>query len=509
MRKVASYSLIARAQGEAISTGFQTVVDALEHWLSSKGTVSRADGRGTIKYHDGREADFTIESVSSEVGHIVEYRLTEPSETGLFQTIIRIAQTASVLAMYAELQVGSSANRLGPLAFDARCPTVIREIIDLNLDWHVEETPVGTRPMSFLGQEGAHSLIDVIWHPARTLPIVVVSEHEGSLLTPNIAENIAADLSGLALVARIDAEASWAMTSKKGHEWSCYNGAVRLYWPLAGRSSHYMMNPLWTRSSLLRGLYEPRDASYRLRKLLRKKVFSSSAFSMREVDSFHQIRQQHRKEQYSLRKESAKTESDWKALADSYAEDNLTLSGAIETANREIQQLQEQIANLEVALRWRDDEPEEIDAAEEVPPATVEDAVLQARDRLDESLVFGDDVWEGVKTLAHDAGPPEKIAQYLDTLAEMATALREDSLGTTVIQWLKDRGINCSGESDTIRNNKSAMKSRIWHDGEGRRTFENHLKPSDGTSPDRCVRIYFDTESKSGKILIGWIGRHL
>jgi hypothetical protein len=510
MRKVASYSLIANIQSDAIPAGYDAVTQAVDRWLASKGTRSRTDGRGVLKYHDGREAEFTVGTVSSGAGSVVEYQLTEPTETGLFQTVIRIAQTTSVLAVYAELLVGSSLNQLGPLAFDARCPVVIRGIIELDLDWHVGEMPVGTRPISFLGKERAQSLVDVIWHPARTLPIVVVSEQEGSLLTPQIADNIATDLSGLAVVAHIDVDASWTITAVKGREWSCYNGAVRLYWPLAGRSNNHMMNPLWTRSSLLRGLYDPRDASYRLRKLLRKKILSSSAFSMREADCFHNVRQEHRKEQYSLQKETAKTESDWKDLADSYADDNLALAANLENANRENQILQEQIANLELALRWRDGEAEaeEIHAAIEVPPATVEDAIQQARERFDEYLAFGDDVTEGVTTLAQDAGPPEKILQYLDVLTEMAKTLRKEPLGTTVIQWLKDRGINCSGESDTVKNNKAAMKLRTWHDGEERRPFESHLKPSDGTSPDRCVRIYFDAEVKAGKVVIGWIGRH-
>ncbi|MBR8211168.1 hypothetical protein KDW61_21125 [Burkholderia cenocepacia] len=508
MRKVASYSLTANISGNAISGGFASVKDTVGRWLASKGTVSSSDGSGTVKYHDGREAEFVVEEIASGVGSLIEYQLTEPSETGLFQTVIRVAQTASLLAVYAELLVGSTMNRLGPLAFDARCPAVIREIIALDLDWHVGEMPVGTRPISFLGAEQAQSLIDIIWHPARTLPIVVASEQEGALLTPQLVDNIAADLSGLAVVARIDAGAAWQLTVTKGREWSCYNGAVRLYWPMVGRSSDHTMNPLWTRSALVRGLYEPRDASYRLRRLLRKKVLGSSAFSMREIDCFNDIRHQHRREQYSLRKESAKTESDWKDLADLYAEDNLRLSGELQSANRQIQQLEEQVANLELALNWRDGEPDEIDAAVEIPPATVEDAVQQARERCGELLVFGDDVGEGINTLAPDAGPPEKILQYLEALADMAKALRSGALGTTAIQWLKDRGINCSGESETVKNNKAAMKLRNWHDGEGHRQFESHMKPSDGTSPDRCARIYFDAEADAGKVVVGWIGRH-
>jgi len=62
-------------------------------------------------------------------------------------------------------------------------------------------------------------------------------------------------------------------------------------------------------------------------------------------------------------------------------------------------------------------------------------------------------------------------------------------------------------ESDTIRNNKDQMKRRSWHDGLISREFELHMKPSDATSPNRCVRIYFDWDQGRQKVVIGWIGR--
>ncbi len=53
------------------------------------------------------------------------------------------------------------------------------------------------------------------------------------------------------------------------------------------------------------------------------------------------------------------------------------------------------------------------------------------------------------------------------------------------------------------------MKARTWDDGAGaRREFELHLKPAEGTSPDRCVRIYFDYDETAQRAVVGWIGRH-
>jgi hypothetical protein len=48
-----------------------------------------------------------------------------------------------------------------------------------------------------------------------------------------------------------------------------------------------------------------------------------------------------------------------------------------------------------------------------------------------------------------------------------------------------------------------------WSDGQGKREFRLHLKPTDGTSPDRCVRFYFEFDEERQITIVGWVGRHL
>lgn len=508
MRKVASYSASANTSSESFEE-FNETLSEIERWIESKGDTSKnPDQSGTITYPNGKHAEFSKENIISSIGQFTEYELTEPTESGLFQTVIRIGKKGTKLSLYTELRVGSTANTLTPLYFDARCPSIIRNIINLEIDWHVGQVPLTTKPLDFQGIDGAKSLMQIIWHPERTLPVVVVSKYEGATLTPQVAENIAADLSGLAIVAIADEETSWFITETKGREWSCFNGGVRLYWPLIETSSEHRIHPLWTRSSLLRGILEPKDASYRLRKLLRKKILSSSAFSMREDQIIQEIRLEHRKELYQARKNSAQSDFDWKELADSYAEDNQELASRLAESEKEKEILQAQVANLQEALKWKNTNEDEIEAAIEIPPATIREAVERAQDRYAEHLIFGDDVWKGIDTLAMDAGPPEKVLLYFDGLAKLVTERRKGPLGKTAIQWLKNQGLNCSCESERVRNGKATAQARTWHDGNKRRVFEDHLKPNDATSAERCVRIYFDNDENSDLIVIGWVGRH-
>ncbi len=144
-------------------------------------------------------------------------------------------------------------------------------------------------------------------------------------------------------------------------------------------------------------------------------------------------------------------------------------------------------------------------------PQTVNEAVSRAR-RLHEApkgaLIFGDNVEEGVASLASDAGPPAKIFEHLEVLAGLAATRRAGSLGTTMVKWLELRNVVTSGESESTRTSGREMQRRSWQDGRERRPFLLHTKPSDGTQPDRCVRIYFRWDPDRRVVVIGWIGRH-
>ena len=664
MRKVASYSFSKPVEKSAMDTELALLDDIVMGWLEKKGRIDSEEN--ALILADGRETEFTKSVTTSATGKLLEYRITEPTDTGLFQTAISFGCDGNELSVYADLRAGGGLNQLSPVQFDVRCPHVIRAIIDSSKSWSISETPVSTSSVPFLGDKGAQRFIQALFHPSRNLPLVAISTYEGAMLSENIASNIAKGLSGLAIVAVLDEEAAWYVTNAKGKEWSCYNGAIRLYWPirdkrvdpyahplwtrfsllsgvfdvrdasyrirkilrrrvlgasafsvwepvffndirkksrkeelerlikhaettddwreiadsyakdndalqekidelnseildlsaqvsnlqlalqwqnkeedeiLAAEAAWYVTNakgkewscyngairlywpirdkrvdpyahPLWTRFSLLSGVFDVRDASYRIRKILRRRVLGASAFSVWEPVFFNDIRKKSRKEELERLIKHAETTDDWREIADSYAKDNDALQEKIDELNSEILDLSAQVSNLQLALQWQNKEEDEILAAEDMPPVTVADAVEKAREKFHHTLVFGDDVHDGVETLAQDAGPPEKIFQYLELLSQMAESFKHGSLGTTAIQWLKDRGANCSGESETIKNSKTENEKRRWKDGKSSRVFDTHMKPTDATSPDRCVRIYFDIEPDIGKVVIGWVGRH-
>ena len=503
MRQLATYSFQAcssKVRGDA-------VLQQVTEWLGSKGKVSE-DG-SSIALRDGRIAEIARSSQSSSVGNIWEILLTEPRPDGWFRTIIRVAEAEDLIAV--SVALGAASEVLAPVYVDVRCPRLVKDLLSPPSPWRYRKTGLSSSPLELAGEAGGDEFIALAWDGSRSVPIVAVSDEYGSVLHPGIVEDLAADLAGLAVVARLDPQASWRITRRKGKEWSCYSGSIRLFWPsLADDKSPYR-HPLWTARRLLEGASDTEVAADRIRRQLRRRILGQSAFSVSEAPLVGRIRQAARQEELSSLRAKATAEVDYKSLAEDYSDALERTQLELSEREAEIEHLRAKVAGLQYALQAKtgEVEPDEVEPDTEVPPATVEEAVLLAMDQMEEELVFGKDVTEGVESLASDAGPPEKILRYLRILGEFTRACRSGPLGRDAIVWLREKGVAVSRESETVRSSKKARQARTWDCGNGeKRVFDLHLKPSEATGPDRCVRIYFHYDETVQKTIVGWVGRH-
>ncbi|NJK32405.1 MAG: hypothetical protein HC927_08340 [Deltaproteobacteria bacterium] len=487
---------------DALWTQIQQRVD---RWIDSKGCRYEQEGIMRVRYQDGRVADLRIVSINVDDKSLLSWSLKEPTDGGLFATTLQVARGQNVVAVACELAAGAPAQVVAPVNFDPWCPAVLRDIIDLDVQWSVGDMVVTSRPLRCDGADGGANLAEVISSESRSLPLVVVSESERFVLHPNIAEEIAHDLSGLAIVAVVTDSAAWGVTNALGVDWSCYNGAIRLYWPLHAVSRTPFRHPLWTERRLLYDVADTREAAKRIRRQFRRKILGLSTLTMHRHPVFDEVERADRHRAVKTRREEAADQE----LLDLYEKENERLELELAELRGRVAGLKTDLANAEAMLKWapRDTE-DEVSPVYSMPPESVAQAVEWAKRMYAELLIFGDDVPDGVKKLSEDAGPPDKILEYLGGLAKLAEALRSGPLAATHVQWLKTRNYAASNESDTIRKNRVEMQKRTWHDGHARREFDLHLKPNEATSPDRCVRIYFDWDDEAKKVIVGWVGRH-
>ncbi|MBI4601332.1 MAG: hypothetical protein HY721_05145 [Planctomycetes bacterium] len=510
MRAVARYVFSTEDRNVSVDT----VLDVVKAWIASKGELSEPDVDGTrrIGYGDGRIARLVVEEGASISGRFATWSLEEPTTDGQFRTRIGVAGSAGEVIVSVLLEAGSALNVLAPVHFDVHCPRVVRDVLALSGEWRVGGTSVVPYPLDFRGRSRGEALSALIQEIKRTLPLIVVSEHEGLILHPGLTEDLAKDLMGLSLVAQADREASLQVTRTLGREWCCFNGAIRVYWPRSYAPENPFAHPLWTATRLLWGGVTTEEASKRFRHRCRRELMARSCFGIKPSPVFERIRNEEHKEAIEAKRKAAKDRSDWEQIADEYCRENEKLLSRIEELEERCKRLETDNENLRLRLDHATRKPTSPEAEpqpeEEAQPETVAEAVERSRERFAELLVFGDDVSRGLETIQPDAGPPDKVEHYLQVLARLAAARRQGALGTTQLKWLEGQGVVSSAESETVRNSKKEQRKRTWHDGRGQREFDHHLKPADATSPDRCVRIYFHWDEESRRVIVGWVGGH-
>ena len=503
MRILASYALTSTAgQQQERERIFDSVVRAIKTWLEDKGTVS--EGGEQLALREGGLGKVVREERSPNLGRLYQITLSQHADSGRFSTRVAVGLSGNDLVV--SVQLALAADALVPQRVDVRCPKVVRAVLGLGPGWAYRGSELARTPLACRGANGGGLLVSRLWDKGRGVPVICVSEEEGLVLHPGICESMAADIAGLGLVVQLDGEASWVLTSEVGKEWSCYNGAIRIYWPNLTAGSQPLDHPTWTAQRLLVGAGSTAEASRRIRGQVRRRVLAQSAFAVPEPGLLAEIRDAEREEELEeLRRKSSESAND----AEAYWRRVQALQRQVREQKKEIKDLERQKANLLASLVGDAGEPTEVEPEREMPPVTVKDAVDMARTAFGDTLVFGGDVPTGVEALSVDAGPPTKILSYLEALHELTLRRRDGVLAGSAIAWLEKKGVSASLESETIRKSRAKMRRRSWDDGSGvKRRFECHLKPNNATAPDRCVRIYFDFDKAKDRTIVGWVGRH-
>ncbi|WP_315718269.1 MULTISPECIES: hypothetical protein [unclassified Bradyrhizobium] len=500
MRAVAKFQFVAPLSEAA--TG-NKVIQVIEDWTKQK-FEKKGDGT-TIIRRSGLAALF--ERRDERLDNIAQttFFMLEPVPDGQLQIQARILTNPHQIRFQCSLALGSDAGLQSPQV-DIRSPRFVREIIDLNLGWRLGDEGERIFSKCFnVGEKEIDELESLMTSPLRRLPLILISDLQGEPLAGDIHQRIAADICGLAHTCRLDRKASWELTARLGKEWSCYNGAVRLFWPFRMNRDDFRTHPLWTYDHIMRHAESEVIARDRFRNQLAERLIEASTF-VADDPAFSNFEAEKIRTVSASSRASASESGDFKALADLYATENDDLRSALAAKTTEIQTLQQNIEALTIALR--SGQSAAGDLVDEAPPTSVSDAVQVARATLGDKLAFAEKIDESIATLNPSAGPPDKVLRYLRTLGELSKALGDEGLGKSVPIWLRDQGIDCSGESETIKNSKDARKRRTFTIGGNELYCEFHAKPSDGVSPDLCVRIYFAIGDKEPRVRIGYIGRH-
>ncbi len=520
MKKLVQYSAETQLAPAFRNGGhfLELVQELVNEWLGGKGSIS--ESRNTISLlRDGksREASITWKTTESSAGKIIRMSLSEPVDRGRFKTDLSYGYYNNIAGFSAKLSIGLS--EFNPRPFIVRCPKVVRSLYAIEgANWSYQSAEAIDKVLLFVDTpEKTEKLIDSIWSPQRMLPFVLISMADDGAKS-KLPEMIQADLIGLAHIAILSSEASWEISRTHGKEWSCYGNAIRILWPHLSSGSNPLNHPLW----LLRHTADAQDKQLSESRLLvsriRSRVFTQSSYSSLDPTFFLPLKAEHK----ACEIQRLKSARESNILEEQALEELEVALREIEDRDQRIEELEEDnkrlldiVRQLRLSQAWSSDsageDEQDLSPESEVPPETLEDAVSLARVRFEGLLIFGNDVEKTIEQLRPNAGPPEKVYRCLKALGEAADLIRtQGSLGQKPEVWLKSRtGIEVTGEAQLDSTHPKAVASRTFDDGvNGSRVFGLHFKPTNNTSPDRCVRIYFEWHKEMEVFLIGCVGRH-
>lgn len=500
MRIVAKFQFTAPSEGEEIAQRIGTVLD---NWSSRK--FDRTEDGGVVIRHSGASAAFEKSTETIEDRRHDTFTILEPVDGGNLQTDVDILAASGRTAFRCVLSIGSDGG-IAPADVSLRAPRFVREIVASGGSWTMGVSGERVFAHSFLVDvDHVRELEGLMAAIERRLPIVIVSELLGETLAGDLHERLSQDLCGLAHTVRLSHEASWELTRSRGKEWSCYNGAVRLLWPFRSNNHDFRVHPLWTLDQILSRSGNEVQARDRIRGVIADRIIEASTF-VADDPAFRDFEVAKVRRAADQARSAATDDGDIRALANAYAVENDALRARVDDQDKELEVLRENVETLTIALRSSQAiTPENVS---EAPPQTVEEAVAVARSELSNRVVIAHETDTDIADLNPSAGPSDKILRYLRTLGALADTLVEGALGQSMPIWLRERGVECSVDSETGKASKEGKRFRNRMVNGESVNCEFHAKPSEGVSPDMCVRIYFAIAVSAPFVKVGYIGRH-
>lgn len=520
MRTVYAAQFSISPRGQAEST-FDEVVAAVKAWVTGKYVrtwstpFEMSDDPFTAHPLDGHAIQSSLEAVPD--GALYSLELKHPhdaDDAAKWITDCSVARLGSAVECAIAVRLSSDAQVIRPLEFVVGYPGIVRELFR-RFDLTVNGWPASEQPETFAASNVTSLVHDNLLNSARTIPTVVISIDpwsEKPLFDPRVVQRQTLGLANVVLL-----ESKWAgfkLTELLAKERSCYNGAVRLYWPGFTTESDPFDHGLY-----LPGRLHASDSRAFSRTLF---YFLSNVAVLRfregvvisavrdELESREQKRNDELRKQALHGADAAKLESD---LLAAWSEND-----ELNKANRELNEdLQRVKADLEAQREsWKqlqqfNASPEGASAAVSQPRTlefkTVHAAFLQAKADFTGPLIFLDSADESARKSPFRQ--PERVYELLEAIFEIASRWRSQggSLGQRWESAFEQFGFEYTQTISQTSSGRWASEYTFPYDGQSR-LFDAHVTIG-AKQADKCLSVHIYRDDEKRVIVIGYCGRHL
>lgn len=406
----------------------------------------------------------------------------------------------------ARLNVGSSESALdiAPAA-----PGYIRQLVD-KVGLRSGARPLAALPW-FIGDEQAQdAFLELLGDPMRRLPMVVVSVTDRA--NPNLTldvSKLAAGLCGLAEVAVILPETSWALTDRFGKRLSVFDRAIRIYMPGFDENADHFGHPLWLGARLA-----TTDDAAVVDRQIRARVAHFSTRAVRLGDDIVPFAQ--------LRSYSRKAEQE--RLATTGASDEQKLKAA----EARITALAKEIAEVREMERFALDEEHKAQLRAEEAESRERNATAQIQillQKLSDAGLVGNEAqsiptcWSDFEEWC-DSALVGRVALTGSARRGCKKALYSDvSQAARCLLWLanecRSRFLEGGGSlrDESVEDgiwNTSCGGDEFAFDWQAQRIIARwHIKTGGNSrSPENCLRIYYGWDEQTQQIVIADMPAH-
>jgi len=399
------------------------------------------------------------------------------------------------------ISVESLEYKVAPVRLNVGSPRVIRDFCSERIvrigAMQVKATPYPLPP------DDVSTFIDLLASDERKIPIVFLAPYANGDVNSITASSLARNLAGVAIVVNVDeTAATWSIAEEIGRALSCFNGAVRIYWPGFRRNDDPRSHRLVLGSQI-----EQLGTATAIRSI-QDTIFEVAAFRFapdhRISDLIRAVEAEERQRRLQMQK--ASSEESWAGYA-------IELDRKLAEANENIQSLETENENLKAnqkILFSGSQASHASEATSAVDFASVRDAVERAKALCARIFILP------TALASSESSPfrrPNEIFEALRDLDEVAkdwSALKDKrGNGGDLLSHLKSRGWGkrCSMHISDTTKGRDGRHYEFEYAGR-RQLFEPHITIGAGDAAS-CASIHFILDPQVGKIVVGHIGRHL
>lgn len=520
MRTIYATQLDLRRDGMLATEVFQRAERMLTEWIKSKYRRSwnadvqlPQDGSAEVQPLDRHALRCTRFEDGDACATTIQWSHPDDRDANtIWQSSVELVRYGDAVELSIVIRLIAEQMVLRPLRFTLGRPGVVSRVLE-EFQVRIGEDVVSDS-IRMLGAQEIDTFVEgVLLRPTRSLPVVIISPD--SWTENPIAETaeIFDAVRGSAHVAVMSNKwAAFKLTDVVGRELSCYDGAVRVYWPGFSEADSPFMHRLYL-PHVVRSLSGRRPG-------LGQQMFRMLA----AISSFRFVPGPASKTVARRREDAAKAKT---------AELRQHIKKG-DIAKQDLEdQLLDALARVEALEGERDQLKEDLDAqkaawaeyqsfmasgdppASDAPPKpaegevieTVGAAVRRAKEDLDGPLVFLDSAVESADSSPYQN--PERVQQLFEALYFVADEWRKNkgSLGRSWGDALAEFGFEYKPRVSETSRGKWGDEYSFHYKGE-KRLFEHHITIG-AKQADKCLSVHWYRDDDDRVLVIGHCGRHL